>query len=516
VASGGDTINTQVKSPAAYVRISQDSEGKRLGVQRQRQDLKELAKSLGWGEPEFYEDNDRSASKVNGKRPRYDDMLADVEAGKRDGILVYTVDRLTRRAMQLETFIGWLETGHEQIRVPVETIERDDFRTSNGRMVLRIKGALAQQEAERMSERIRRAQQQRVESGQRITGSRFRPFGFTHPAAMEPISDEQDEIRGWYRAVLRGESIRSIVRGLKKREVPTVSGADWTQRVVKDCLMNYRNVGKQEYTYTDPTTKAEITGLFTAEWDAIVDEATFDAVRAKLSGNPGVGESRPRCYLLVGLMICGMCGTRLYVTSAGKRKPDGTFAHEARCFAEKGGCGKLARRYEPLERYIVAEHLKIAEAGRQLVLTTPGLREAMEAKHRAALAAANPAQDRADKLQVKMDEAKAQYEDGNMEAEDFYPMLRDLRAKLNEARKEAAEIAESVATMPSPDALLVEPSAMWEQATFDQRLAGLATSFETIAVHRSNTKGAKFDTTSVVTVRRKAHEPKVIATMLGL
>ncbi|MFD0631804.1 hypothetical protein ACFQ9X_09405 [Catenulispora yoronensis] len=215
-------------------------------------------------------------------------------------------------------------------------------------------------------------------------------------------------------------------------------------------------------------------------------------------------------------MICGMCGTRLYVTSTGKRKPDGTLAHEARCFVEKGGCGKLARRYEPLEQYVVAEHLRIAEAGRQLVLTTPGLKEAMEAKHRAALAAANPAQDRAEKLQVKMDEAKAEYENGGMEAEDFYPMLRDLRARLNDARKEAAEIAESVASMPSPDTLLVQPSVIWDQATFDQRLAGLATSFETIAVHRSNTMGAKFDTTSVVPVRRKAQEPKVIATMLGL
>jgi site-specific DNA recombinase len=60
-----------VEAVAIYARISSDQDGTALGVARQVQDCRGLAKSLGWVVAEEYVDNDLSA--FSGKRrPGYE------------------------------------------------------------------------------------------------------------------------------------------------------------------------------------------------------------------------------------------------------------------------------------------------------------------------------------------------------------------------------------------------------------------------------------------------------------
>src|SRR3954451_4788181 len=94
---------------AIYARISSDSEGTGLGVARQVEDCRRLAASLGWTVAEEYIDNDLSAYDARKVRPAYQRMLADLRDGLRDGVLVYHVDRLTRRPLELEEFIATLD-----------------------------------------------------------------------------------------------------------------------------------------------------------------------------------------------------------------------------------------------------------------------------------------------------------------------------------------------------------------------------------------------------------------------
>lgn len=93
-----------VKAVAIYARISSDQEGTGLGVQRQIGDCKNLAERLGWAVADTYVDNDLSAS-YGKRRPEYERMLADIADGSRDGVLIYHVDRLTRRPIELEQFL---------------------------------------------------------------------------------------------------------------------------------------------------------------------------------------------------------------------------------------------------------------------------------------------------------------------------------------------------------------------------------------------------------------------------
>src|SRR5216683_455428 len=94
---------------AIYVRISDDPELQRLGVKRQERDCRALATELGWKVGHVYEDNDMSAFKEKVRRPAYEQLLADLEAGTWHRLIIWASDRLYRRAKELERIIPVLE-----------------------------------------------------------------------------------------------------------------------------------------------------------------------------------------------------------------------------------------------------------------------------------------------------------------------------------------------------------------------------------------------------------------------
>src|SRR6516162_9674816 len=101
--------STKTTRPAAiYVRISQDRAGAGLGVERQETECRALAKRQGWAVTEVYCDNDLSAFSGR-RRPSYERMLGDIEAGKITAVIAWHPDRLHRRSAELERYIGVCE-----------------------------------------------------------------------------------------------------------------------------------------------------------------------------------------------------------------------------------------------------------------------------------------------------------------------------------------------------------------------------------------------------------------------
>src|SRR4051794_23658042 len=110
---------TSRTAAAIYARISKDRDGTQLGIQRQLADCRAEADRLGWTVAEEYVDDDISA--YSGKRrPAYERMLDDIADGYRDAILVWHIDRLHRRPIELEELyricqgagVGDLQTVH--------------------------------------------------------------------------------------------------------------------------------------------------------------------------------------------------------------------------------------------------------------------------------------------------------------------------------------------------------------------------------------------------------------------
>ena len=91
-----------------YARISSDREGDNLAIGRQVADCEALAERRGWTVVERYVDSDMSA--YGGKRrPEYQRLLEEIEAGLIDALVVYHADRLHRHPRELEEFMALCE-----------------------------------------------------------------------------------------------------------------------------------------------------------------------------------------------------------------------------------------------------------------------------------------------------------------------------------------------------------------------------------------------------------------------
>jgi DNA invertase Pin-like site-specific DNA recombinase len=335
------------RSAAIYVRISQDRGGAGLGVERQEQECRALADRLGWHVVEVYCDNDLSAFSGR-RRPDYERMLADIEAGTITAVIAWHPDRLHRRSAELERYISLCE----KHRVENQTVTAGmwDLSTPSGRMTARQLGAVAAYESEHKSERLKSARIQNAKLGKFHGG--LRCYGYDK-LGVTVIPEEAAEIAAACKAIAGGASLRSIVRDLNARNVPTTGGkiGGWTSVRLRQMLISPRIAGYS-------THKGVIVG--TAAWPAIVDDATWRTVEAILS-NPAQrtnhGATGAAKWLGAGTYFCtcGKRAMRVGITSGAKRRtyrcenPDRSIphvtrsAHDLDAYVEKLIVGRLSR-----------------------------------------------------------------------------------------------------------------------------------------------------------------------------
>jgi site-specific DNA recombinase len=159
---------------AIYARISDDRAGKGLGVKRQVEDCERLIAERGWSVVERYVDNDTSAYRGN-SRPNYDAMMRDLADGRLDAIVVYHQDRLTRTPSEFESFLSACTAAGMSKFTTVTGFA--DLGQSDGVLVARIQAAVAANESDAKSRRIRRKNDERAASGLPHKSGE-RPFGY--------------------------------------------------------------------------------------------------------------------------------------------------------------------------------------------------------------------------------------------------------------------------------------------------------------------------------------------------
>jgi site-specific DNA recombinase len=243
-----------------------------------------------------YEDNDVSAS---GKKPRpaYQQMLADLAAGPIDAVVVWDLDRLTRRPIEIEHFIELADRNG----IALASVGGDvDLATDNGRMFARIKGAVARAEVERKSERQKAANAQRAQAG-RPPGGR-RAFGYSRDG-LAVVEHEAAEVRKAVETMLAGGTIRGIVANMTSREVVTTMGGPWRPTELRRLLSNPRYSGQRVH-------QGEVVGP--GAWPAIVELDDWRALQGVLSNPVRNRAGRPERYLLSGVARCAECGGRIY------------------------------------------------------------------------------------------------------------------------------------------------------------------------------------------------------------
>ncbi|KAB1925141.1 recombinase family protein [Micromonospora noduli] len=357
---------------AKYRRISDDREGRELGIGRQDEDLDALGERADLVYVASYVDNDIGASTKSTKRRNdYERMLADAKAGHFEVIAAYTTGRLTRRPREHEDLID-LAVDH---RIEFEYVRSPSFdlNTAQGRRIARTLAAQDAGETEEMSERVARDALRRAQQGLNHGGRRC--YGYA-ANGLDVNHDEVQVIRDAAAAIIGGVPLGRIVRDLNTAGVRTVNGKLWAPGTLRDLLKRPRLAGLSVHR-GEVIGKGQWPAIITADQHATITALFADPTRRTTTGNRAA-------YLLSGIAVCGKCGNSITSFGLKKSKPGEppSTRHLYRC--RKGAC--VARRRDWCDQWVtdnVLERLSRPDARDLLIDTTrpdlKGLRAESEA-----------------------------------------------------------------------------------------------------------------------------------------
>lgn len=157
-----------------YTRVSTEEQAIHgLSIESQTAALQEWAKVNQCKVVDIYTDAGISARKPATKRPELQRLLSDVRTGKGDLIVFTKLDRWFRNIAEYYKVQEVLEKCHVDWR----TIHEDyDTSTSSGRLKINIMLSVAQDEADRTSERIKAVFETKRQKLEPLTGQM--PFGY--------------------------------------------------------------------------------------------------------------------------------------------------------------------------------------------------------------------------------------------------------------------------------------------------------------------------------------------------
>ena len=248
------------------------------------------------------------------KRPEMMRLLQDVEDGKIDVVLFTRLDRWFRSVAEYHKVQEILDNH----KVEWKAIQEDyDTSSANGRMAITIFLAIAQNEREKTSERIRAVFENKRKNKEAFFGSNSTPFGYM---------EQKDE--------------NGITRLVKDPDVEPALNMFW------DIAIKYNNVNKAakmvnlEYGLKKNRNKwMELSKreIYTGNYKGVKDYCpayVSEEDWLKLKDRPLIKKTQSnRVYLFTGLIECPGCGNNLGSTFNVSKQPDGSKReyHNYRC-----------------------------------------------------------------------------------------------------------------------------------------------------------------------------------------
>ena len=357
---------------AIYGRVST---GHQVEHQTIEQQLERLAGHVrahaaeGWALDPAHVFRDDGHSGAALARPGLDRLRDAVKGREVDRVLVTAPDRLARNYVhQMVLLEEWVRAG-----CTAEFLDRPMSDDPHDRLLLQIRGAVAEYERTLIAERMRRGRLAKLRAGELLPWT-YAPYGYrlgpdrprdprgvtVDPAEAAVVA----ELFAMYREP--GASLMRLAMHLDRRGIPTPTGTPrWSSPTVRGILRNPTYTGQvyaQRTRYRAPTHRRSATHpighphgtavpqpadtwLLVGQVPAVVSQAQFDEVQAKLAANRSFARRNNTAhqYLLRALVSCGRCGLACTARAVNGRnfyylcggKGHSTFSHRATCCAAR-------------------------------------------------------------------------------------------------------------------------------------------------------------------------------------
>lgn len=402
------TEHEKIIRAALYPRVSTEEQVLRGdSLTAQEEELLRFAEAHGMKVVGIYRDEGNSARKPALKRKVMMELLDDVKAGKIDRILVTKLDRWFRNVREYHKIQEILEDNNVAWQT---TLESYDTATADGRFKVNIMLSVAENEADRTSERIRFINQSKLNRKEPRTGTLS--YGY-----------KTERVNGAKRVVKDPKTapmVQDFWDHYRKYESIKLAGN----------FVNQKYGIKRTYKAWSTTAKSE---MHTGNWLGVEDYCPAyispkdwkhlqDCRNVKTSANPN------RVYLFTGLILCPGCGRHLTGVTTRHHRPGGKRAEwkNYRCHDRRMAiCPAPATISEgKIERHLL-ENLR---PDLERFIIEAELREQSPVKK-------SKAHD-ISKLNEQMRRLNMIYMAGNMDDDEYAKQTVDLKKKLEQAKEE--------------------------------------------------------------------------------
>ncbi len=214
-----------------YIRVSTEEQA-RIGIslENQRDKIEAYCDLNDMELSEIMEDAGKSGKDM--KRKGVNRLIHLVRRGKADVVVVYRLDRLSRRVNHILTIIELIEKKNIAFH---SIMERLDTKTATGRFFLNVIASMAQWERDTLSERTKDALRLKILRNERAGQI---PYGWKLTEDGKTLSknpEEQKAISLMKRLRAKGHSLRAICRKLAQKGYRPL-GQRWHPKTVRSVL----------------------------------------------------------------------------------------------------------------------------------------------------------------------------------------------------------------------------------------------------------------------------------------
>jgi site-specific DNA recombinase len=342
---------------------------------------------------EKYDDGGFSGGTM--ERPAMARLLADIQAGQIDCVVVYKVDRLSRSLLDFARLIDVFDQHNVSF---VSVTQQFNTATSMGRLMLNVLLSFAQFEREIISERTSDKMCAARRKGKWLGGPPILAYDVDrekHRLVVNPA--EAAMVRELFDLYLQHHSMLKVAQEANRRGWSTKSyitkkgvhkgGGRFDKAKLQRILTNVTYTGKI----------AHKSKIYPGEHDAIIDEKTFDQVQEIIAGNGnGNGKTARNKHgaLLKGLLYCSSCGAAMAHTYT--KKENRLYRYYVCTTAQKQGraaCPTPSLPAQEIEDFVVEQIRQLAndpemveqvfaEAEKQRKANIPRLKAEQKRLHR--------------------------------------------------------------------------------------------------------------------------------------
>lgn len=276
------------KRAALYIRVSSDEQARHgLSLGEQRADLLNYAKEHGYVVMGIYADEGVTARKAMSRRKELQRLLADVEQGLIDIIIIKCLDRWFRNIADFYKVKEKLDAHGVDWEC---TREQYNTTTPNGLLMLNLKLSIAQNESDQTSERIKYVFNGKLKRGECLSG--HLPLGLVS-VNHHAVRDENTApiVEFMFNHILNGGSTHSLLQLVYQK-----FGRRLSSTGLCSILRNRAYIGEM-YGISDYIPPLIPHDVFLHVQNIVSRNAKFSSIG--------------RIYLFAGLVRCPQCGSRL-------------------------------------------------------------------------------------------------------------------------------------------------------------------------------------------------------------